>query len=439
MAVPSDPRDRLPPPDWAADFEKPPPALPPFIPIPDDFEQPPPLPPVVPLPPHEFRDLLPPFMRRFCPSQQQCRQWSAECRSFIHHWLTRVCKGCGRAWSALDSTARLFLVCAVGLVLPAVLLPHTTLWGLATAGLLVFGWRARRWRDLDRKGRSFVVCGNLASVVALVLAISGLSGKPGDEARNLGASSAASDVARSPAKEKAPTVLPAIRDFILDEYHPLAGDVGCIMDPVRQAVLGECVRIEKIIDDRSCIVGIYVQASNGPASGFYSGEGLVHAMQTQAGGSGFTRRQQMLLLNGWPTAGKVTGQQEDVSQTLFRVTGTSNHKTIDGGSVTMYDMEVVKPLVVGDVVRLPFASGKVWRTVDKNSCFVQPHGQKENDYFVSILVKGWSIPENKEVRLDQTLFRVAGTLRIEPSGGDFPNNWVYDLEALEPAVARPGN
>jgi probable HAF family extracellular repeat protein len=43
--------------------------------------------------------------------------------------------------------------------------------------LLVFGWRARRWRDLDRKGRLFVVCGNLASVVALVLAIGGSSGK----------------------------------------------------------------------------------------------------------------------------------------------------------------------------------------------------------------------------------------------------------------------
>ena len=148
--------------------------------------------------PRDPRDRLPPSLRRYCPSQQQCRLWSANCRSFIHHWLTRVCKGCGLGWLALDSTARLFLVCAVGLVLLAVLLPRVTLWGLATAGLLVFGWRTRRWRDLDRKGRWLVVCGNLASVVALVFAVGGLSGKPRDETPSVNTSSAASDVAASP-------------------------------------------------------------------------------------------------------------------------------------------------------------------------------------------------------------------------------------------------
>ena len=173
MAVPSDSGDRLPQP-----------------PLPDEFE-PPPIP--APLLPHEIRDHLPPLLRRYCPSQQECRLWSAECRSFIHRWLTRVYKGCGRGWSALDSTARQFLVCAVGLVFLTVLLPRATLWGLAIAGLLAFGWRARRWRDLDRKGRSLVACGNLASVVALVLAIGGLSGKPGDEMPSANTSSTASD------------------------------------------------------------------------------------------------------------------------------------------------------------------------------------------------------------------------------------------------------
>ena len=193
MAVPSDSGDRLPPP-----------------PLPDEFE-PPPIP--APLLPHEIRDNLPPLLRRYCPSQQECRLWSAECRSFIHRWLTRVYKGCGRGWSVLDSTARLFLVCTIGLVLLAVLLPRATLWGFAIAGLLVFGWRARRWRDLDRKGRSFVVCGNLASVVALVFAVGGLSGKPGDETRNVSTLSTASDKGTLPNPSPQSTATPVVPRF----------------------------------------------------------------------------------------------------------------------------------------------------------------------------------------------------------------------------------
>ncbi|MEI8376546.1 MAG: hypothetical protein WCJ35_27325, partial [Planctomycetota bacterium] len=144
--------------------------------------------------PRDPRDRLPPYLRRYCPDQQQCRLWSAKCRSVLYEWPARFGKGCALAWSVLDWTACLFLISTVGLVLFAVLLPSVTLWGLAIAGLVVFGWRARRWRELDRIGRSFVVCGNLASVAALTLAIGGLSDKPGDETRNPGTSSAASDM-----------------------------------------------------------------------------------------------------------------------------------------------------------------------------------------------------------------------------------------------------
>ena len=37
------------------------------------------------------RDILPPFLRRYCPSQEQCRAWSTKCRAAIYdawqHWL----------------------------------------------------------------------------------------------------------------------------------------------------------------------------------------------------------------------------------------------------------------------------------------------------------------------------------------------------------------
>ncbi|MEI8375612.1 MAG: hypothetical protein WCJ35_22555 [Planctomycetota bacterium] len=172
--------------------------------------------------PHDPRDRLPPLLQRYCPSQQQCRLWSAKCRSVLHGWLTQFGRGCARAWSALDSTARLFLICAVGFVLLAVLLPRTALWGLATAGLLVFGWRTRRWRDLDRKGRSFVLCGNLASVVALVLAVGGLSGKPRDETRNPSTLSTASDKGAVPQSTTSPAA-PRFR-YTITELGTLGGD-----------------------------------------------------------------------------------------------------------------------------------------------------------------------------------------------------------------------
>ena len=135
--------------------------------------------------PTDPRDHLPPCLARYCPHpetvKRQSRLWIAKARNFLSHWLMTFARASARGWRAIDRTGRLFVVCAVALVLLTVALPSITLWGVAIAGVLVFGLRTRRWRELDRRGRLFVVCGNLASVVAVVLAIGGLSGKPGDE------------------------------------------------------------------------------------------------------------------------------------------------------------------------------------------------------------------------------------------------------------------
>ena len=176
--------------------------------------------------PRDPRDHLPPLLRRYCPHpdtvRQQTRLWAGWVISLLYQWLTRMCKGCGRGWVALDATSRLFLVCTIGLVLFAVLLPSVTLWGFAIVGLLVFGWRTQRWRELDRRGRSFVVCGNLASVVALVLAIGRLSGKPADETRNTNTLSAASDKGAAPQSTTSPAA-PRFR-YTITELGTLGGD-----------------------------------------------------------------------------------------------------------------------------------------------------------------------------------------------------------------------
>jgi tetratricopeptide (TPR) repeat protein len=106
MAIPTDPRDCLPPR------------------LPADFEQPPLPVPVSPAAPRDLCDLLPPFLRRYCPDQQQCRLWAAKCRSVLYDWLARFGKACARGWSALDRRGRLFVVggafAAVALLLFAI-------------------------------------------------------------------------------------------------------------------------------------------------------------------------------------------------------------------------------------------------------------------------------------------------------------------------------
>jgi probable HAF family extracellular repeat protein len=64
-----------------------------------------------------------------------------------------------------------FLASVVGVIVLAAAMPAVALCGLIIVVLLVFVWRTRRWRDLDRRGRLFVVGGNFAAAVALLLAI----------------------------------------------------------------------------------------------------------------------------------------------------------------------------------------------------------------------------------------------------------------------------
>ena len=66
--------------------------------------------------PRDPRDRLPPFLRQYCPDQQQYRLWSAKCRSVVYDRLARFEKACARGWSALGWTSRLLLVCVIAFV-----------------------------------------------------------------------------------------------------------------------------------------------------------------------------------------------------------------------------------------------------------------------------------------------------------------------------------
>ena len=113
------------------------------------------------------RDRLPPLLRRYCPDpetiKRQQRLWVGKALAF----LTRFAGACACGWLAVDGTARLFLVCVIGVVLLVAIRPTIALWGFVVVALVVFGSRAWRWRELDRKERVFVIGSNIAAVVAL--------------------------------------------------------------------------------------------------------------------------------------------------------------------------------------------------------------------------------------------------------------------------------
>ncbi len=94
--------------------------------------------------PSDPRDRLPPFLRRYCPDQQTCRLWSAKCRSILYDWLARFFKACARAWLALVRTSRPFVA-----------------------------YVARRWRELDRKWRTWTVCALVAVLLLPLLFVFG--------------------------------------------------------------------------------------------------------------------------------------------------------------------------------------------------------------------------------------------------------------------------
>ncbi len=174
--------------------------------------------------PRSPRDRPPPIPADFLFKPESSRQSARKLRSFLLHWSARLGCACARGWSALGRAGRLFVVYAIGLVILTAVLPTVALWGLAIAGLLVFGWRARRWRDLDRKGRSFVVCGNLASVVALSLAIGGSSHKPGDGTRTVAQTPAETETPSDTAVEKPAPPARQPRRYTVTELGTLGGE-----------------------------------------------------------------------------------------------------------------------------------------------------------------------------------------------------------------------
>ena len=117
------------------------------------------------------------FLRRYCPDQQQCRIWSAKCRSVLYDWLTRFGKAC------------------------------VVLWGLGIAVFLSFSRRIRRtelmttaigrarelphdvaccWRQLDRKWQIWSVCTLLAVIfLPLLFAFGGRGTGPSSESSNV--------------------------------------------------------------------------------------------------------------------------------------------------------------------------------------------------------------------------------------------------------------
>jgi probable HAF family extracellular repeat protein len=94
----------------------------------------------------------------------------------------------------------------------------------------------------------------------------------------------------------------------------------------------------KIIDDQSCIVLPY---------GYVLPQ-TVRIVGVAELADEMQQRQYVLvpglpiLLRGWPTAGKVTGQRDDLSGKVFRVTGTEDVKKTDGSVIRVHVLELVK-------------------------------------------------------------------------------------------------
>ena len=107
------------------------------------------------------------------------------------------------------------------------MLPSVVLWALAIAGLLVFAWRAGAGKSLivEASCSSFAA---IASVVALMLAVGGLSHKPAEESPTTGESIAASDKSTPPNPSPQSTTSPAAPRFryAVTDLGTLGGDTS---------------------------------------------------------------------------------------------------------------------------------------------------------------------------------------------------------------------
>ena len=127
--------------------------------------------------------------------------------------------------------------------------------------------------------------------------------------------------ASKPDREKQATQQEISADTRLDCDNLNVGDTGRI----------DFLEIAKIIDDQSCIVLPLAPVQHDTRNSY--------GMQTHIS---FSLRPQLpVLLKGWPTAGKVTGQRERLGETVFRVTGTQDLKNNEGNAIRVHVLEFV--------------------------------------------------------------------------------------------------
>ena len=142
----------------------------------------------------------------------------------------------------------------------------------------------------------------------------------GDKHKAVSPEPRAHSTAKTPADERTVRVLDSDRLAIGD-----TGTIGCAY-----------AQILKIIDDHSCVAVPYTyeQVTD------YTGGDPIHGNQYVV--SSGDEPHLPIVLKGWPTAGKVTGQKEDLSKAVFRVTGTEDVKKKDGEVVRVHVLELVK-------------------------------------------------------------------------------------------------
>ena len=143
--------------------------------------------------------------------------------------------------------------------------------------------------------------------------------EPATAAKDSGNKTASVDAETRPAAER-------LADQELDSDRLAIGDTGTIACAYAE--------ILKIIDDRSCIVVPYTyhQVTD------YTNGDPVHGNQYVVS-SGY-KPHLPVVLRGWPTAGKVTGQKDDLADKVFRVTGTEDMKKTDGTVIRVHVLEL---------------------------------------------------------------------------------------------------
>jgi len=136
------------------------------------------------------------------------------------------------------------------------------------------------------------------------------------------------DAETEPAAE---TLADQATDRQLNCGHLAIGDTGTITPPCAY------VEILKIIDDQSAIVLPYEWVSPQTGPRFVELADLPNVMSERV-----LAPQLPLLLKGLSTAGKVTGEKDELPGRVFRVTGTEDVKRSSGDVVRVHVLELVQ-------------------------------------------------------------------------------------------------